>query len=190
MNLTFRNNRIYNLVIEDHPDPLYQDLPAVDPRGILSSSMLEQLGQSLYGCGVKCGYWSNKANLYIANVCIGVGEMSDTSLPLISYVSGLAEYYHKEINNNQVNVMDVINPPVMNMDEISNAIASNFPNCEQPYTVPFVIYDEVVPDFKGSIPAHNLEALHQLGDEYFGVGATTLILPILTSKVSSNDTQH
>ena len=190
MNLTFRGNRIYNLVIEDHPDSLYHDLPAVDPRGILETGMLEKLGLSLFESGINCGYWSNNARIYIANVCVGVGEMSDTSLPLISYISGLAEFYYKGIETKQINLMDVINPPVFGMDEISGIISSNFPFCEQPYTIPFVIYDDVVPDFEGSIPPETMHEFHMLGDEYFGTGATTIILPIPTSQPPSSSEIH
>ena len=190
MNLTFRGNRIYNLVIEDHPDSQYDDLPAVDPRGVKETDMLEKLGNSLFEIGINGGYWSNNARLYIGNICIGLGEMSNISLPLISYISGLAEFYHKETETKKITIMDVINPPVVGMAEISEIISNNFPFCEQPYTIPFVIYDDVTPDFKGSIPPKTMRECHILGDEYFGVGATTLILPIDTSQPPSSSTKH
>lgn len=74
----------------------------------------------LYRMGIDFGYWSESASLYLADVCLGAGELFNPSLPLQDFFAGLANLYHSD-GGGQVDeaarcvkprVMNCINPPV------------------------------------------------------------------------------
>ncbi|MCQ1061032.1 hypothetical protein LRP52_43945 [Photobacterium sp. ZSDE20] len=126
MNRSNYDNFLYQLIIEDHPDPIFDDLPAVDPRGeIHDKQKLLRLAADVHRFGVQHRKWSTKATLYMANVVIGAAELADTKISVQHYFTGLASLLHKHIYQDPVGkciVVDTFNPPVESLLEMAELI--------------------------------------------------------------------
>lgn len=190
MNKTSFDSYLYNLVIEDDPDPKYSLVDPVDPRGPISYLHSMTLSIELYRLGIDLGYWSESASLYLADICLGAAEVFNPSLTLQDFFAGLASVYHQNGGGKIDETARCVKPRVMNcvdtpveFKELADVIASNYDNCEQPYAIPFVIYeDNYKRESNRKFSQNELAEFAELGKSFFGEGATTLILPVITSK--------
>lgn len=194
MNRSDYDSFLYQLVIEDHPNSEFDDIPPVDPRGeITDKEKLLELASEIHRFGVQRKMWSAKATLYIANVVIGAGELGDTNLPVQAYFTGLASLMYK-INDRPTStciILDTFNPPVETLRDMAELIRGSFSFVAQPYAIPIVVYEDqdLSKSYQQLEAKHShtfstieLEQMQRYGQTYFGYGATTLLLPVHTSK--------
>jgi hypothetical protein len=87
---------LFNLVIEDDPDPKFNRVAPADPRGPISTATSFMLCIEIYRLGIDLGYWSESASLYKADICLGAGEVFNPYLPLQEFFAGLASAYHAD----------------------------------------------------------------------------------------------
>ena len=190
MNKTSFDSYFFNLLIEDDSDPKYCNVEPVDPRGPIPYLTNMALSIEVYRLGIDLGYWSESASLYIADICLGAGEVFDPNLPLQDFFAGLANTYHSNGGGQIDETARSVKPRVMNcvdtpieFKKMADLIGSNYDNFSQPYVIPFIVYE---PNYKREpnkkFSKHELAEFSQLGKEFFGEGATTLILPVITSK--------
>jgi len=89
------DNYLMVLVIEDDPDRKYENMPPVNPVGQHANSMIERLSEDVLKAGLSNDMWSEKISIFMANVVIGAGEVSNPMLPLQQYFCGIASLQKK-----------------------------------------------------------------------------------------------
>jgi len=179
---------LFSLIIEDDPKVEFEKCLPVQPQGCISQEDAADLGLSLYKLGIKEKLWSEDAIMFLVPICIGFGELSDPNLPLQEFFCGVSSSLNR-LGKLERGVF-LFDYSVIQSDAVSDMwkmICDSKPIVEPPYCIPFTIFDKK-PSLseQKKLSKQTISAFNQLGKKYYGIGATSVPLPVDCSNACSH----